>query len=32
MGLKRLSFLLALSVLFFFGCATNPATKKMSLC
>jgi len=28
MGLKRLSFLIALSVLFFFGCATNPATKK----
>lgn len=28
MGLKRLSILIALTFLFFFGCATNPATKK----
>jgi predicted Zn-dependent protease len=28
MGLKRLCFLIVLSLLLFFGCATNPATKK----
>jgi predicted Zn-dependent protease len=28
MGLKRLFFLIVLSLLFFFGCAINPATKK----
>ena len=28
MGLERLCFLIVLSLLFFFGCAINPATKK----
>jgi len=28
MGLNKISFLVAFSILFFFGCATNPATKK----